>query len=309
METVILILGAVTAVCVFLWLYLSGEGRAPGALVLLAGVLSLLFARLCHWYFRPDAYESLWKALTDFSQGGYALMGVFFGSILAAAGLGAAGILRDLPEALDCMAIAGAAGIAVGRLASMCGTSDHGMRLEGAPGLPWAHPIVNPASGLLEYRFATFLFQALAAGAVFGVLLWLRKKKHPRPGDAFLLFLTLYGASQILLDSTRYDGLYLRSNGFVSAVQVLCALALVFAAGVYTAKAARAWPRIVLAWLDIGCGLGLAGYMEYYVQRHGDRAVLAYSVMALALAAAVLGVLLLRRAVYQEIPVRQSDKK
>jgi len=41
-------------------------------------------------------------------------------------------------------------------------------------------------------------------------------------------------------------------------------------------------------------GLGGAGYMEYYVQRHGNQAAFAYSVMSAALAAVVLLVLITR---------------
>ena len=39
-------------------------------------------------------------------------------------------------------------------------------------------------------------------------------------------------------------------------------------------------------------GLGCAGFMEYYVQRHGDQAAFAYSVMSAALLAVVLLVLI-----------------
>ena len=45
-------------------------------------------------------------------------------------------------------------------------------------------------------------------------------------------------------------------------------------------------------WILMLGGLGCAGYMEYYVQRHGDQAAFAYSIMSAALLAVVLLVLL-----------------
>ena len=45
---------------------------------------------------------------------------------------------------------------------------------------------------------------------------------------------------------------------------------------------------------DIGTLLGGAGYMEYYVQRHGDQAQFAYTVMSGCLLAVVVLTLLIR---------------
>jgi len=44
----------------------------------------------------------------------------------------------------------------------------------------------------------------------------------------------------------------------------------------------------------IGACVGGAGFMEYYVQRHGDQAVFAYTVMSACLFGIVLLTLLLR---------------
>lgn len=319
-STIILALAALTAVFLFLWLYLSGGGRGGAAvlLVILAMPLSILFARVCHWYCRADAYESLKDAVTNLSGGGYALMGVFFGCLLAAAVLRVARVIRDLPGTLDCMALAGAAGIAVGRLSAMFNSTDRGMILEGYTQLPLVYPVANAVSGETEYRLATFLFQALVTAAIFLVLLvfFLRgRKKNSLPsGDAALLFLALYSASQIVFDSTRYDALFLRSNGFVSVVQILGLEGLLFVIVIYSMRMLRSSgfrPRIVLLWLGIAASLGLAGYMEYYVQRHGDQALFSYSVMSGALAAAVLGILALRHGTkrIQEITTSSSNRQ
>ena len=50
----------------------------------------------------------------------------------------------------------------------------------------------------------------------------------------------------------------------------------------------------VLLWLLQAAGVGAAGYMEYYVQRRGNEAVFAYSVMSACLLAVVALALLIR---------------
>lgn len=300
-SSIILTLAAATAICIFLAAYLGKSGNGVGAALLipLALMASLALGRLVHWYSRSDSYASLTAAMTDFSSGGYALIGVFAGCFLAALLLRLLYIVRDLPEVLDCLSLGGAAGIAVGRLACFFNTSDRGQILEGIQSLPWAYPVTNAVSGALEYRLATFLLQAMATGGIFLILLLVfligHGTKRLKNGNICLLFLLLYGASQAVLDSTRYDSLFLRSNGFVSIVQILSAAAIVLVAVVFSVRMVKArklrfWQFPL--WLGMLAGLGCAGYMEYYVQRHGNQAAFAYSIMSAALLAVIVLVLI-----------------
>lgn len=301
-SSVLLALGGVVAVCTFLALYLreEGNGTAGAVCVPLAMTLSLALARLVHWYCRTSSYASLAAAMTDYTYGDYALMGVFAGCALAALILRITGISRNLPRTLDCMSLAGCAGIAVGRLASFFDASDRGMLMAGGK-LPWVYPVVNPVSGVEEYRLATFLIQAMVAAVIFLPLLvfYLRgsAKGSLKDGDTCVIFLLCYGASQVLLDSTRYDSLYFRSNGFVSIVQVLGALAIGLAAIVFSVRLVknRGWKKRYLGlWLALAGLLGLAGYMEYHVQRHASEAAFAYSVMGACLVGLVALCLVIR---------------
>lgn len=302
-NSIILTLAAATAICFFLAFYLSRRGNAVAgfAAVPLSLVLSLAAARFFHWYCRADSYDSFASAMADYTSGGYALMGVFLGCFLAALVLRGLFLHRNLPEMLDCMCLAGAAGIAVGRLASLFNSSDRGQIVESVKSLPWVYPVTNVVSGATEYRLATFMIQAMAAGVLFlGLTLFYhsgKKRGKLRDGDTCLIFLLCYGASQVVLDSTRYDSLFFRSNGFVSIVQVLGALALamvivVFSVRLVKRRGFKAW--YLLLWLPIAAAIGGAGYMEYYVQRRGNEAAFAYSVMSACLAAAVLFTLLIR---------------
>ena len=302
-SSVVLTMAAATAICFFLAFYLGKSDNGVGAAVMvpLAMVASLALARLVHWYSRSDSYAGFEAAMTNYASGGYALVGVFAGCLLAAVLLRMLYIVRNLPELLDCVCLAGSAGIAVGRLACFFNASDRGQIMASLRELPWVYPVTNAVSGAVEYRLATFVLQAMATGAIFVILTLIfligHGRKKLKDGDVTLLFLLLYGAAQAVLDSTRYDSLFLRSNGFVSIVQILSAAAIVLAAVIFSVRMVkqrrlRAWQ--FLLWLGMAAGLGCAGYMEYYVQRHGNQAAFAYSVMSAALGVVVVLVLITR---------------
>ena len=80
-----------------------------------------------------------------------------------------------LPEMLDCMCLAGAGGIALGRLASFFNSSDRGQIIESLKSLPFVYPVTNAVSGALEYRLATFVLQSMVALLLFWLLfpVWL----------------------------------------------------------------------------------------------------------------------------------------
>ena len=85
-SSIVLTLAAATAICIFLAAYLGKSGNGVGAALLIpiALIASLALGRLVHWYSRSDSYAGLEAAMTDFTSGGYALIGVFAGCFLAA---------------------------------------------------------------------------------------------------------------------------------------------------------------------------------------------------------------------------------
>lgn len=286
-SSIILTLAAGVAICAFLALH-RGRGTAAAVLIPVALVLSVIFGRLAHWYFRPDSYESFLQAMTDYTSGGYALIGVFLACLLAALLVRLLGLEDDLPRLLDEMSLAGCAGIAVGRLACFFSTADRGQILETIHSLPLAYPVNNVVTGAAEYRLATFLIQAVVTAAIFGGLLAFFLLGRRKSGDVAALFLLFYGMSQAVLDSTRYDSLYMRSNGFISVVQLSGAVALVGVSVMFSVRMVKARgfrPWYAALWAAMLALLGGAGYMEYFVQRHGDRALFSYCVMSLCLGA------------------------
>lgn len=288
-NSIVLTLAAGVAICVFLAFYLP-EGEVSAAAVAVPGalVLSLFFGRLLHWYFRPDSYAGFWSAMTDYTSGGYALMGCFAACAVMAGVVRLLGLEGSALAMLDDMSLGGCAGIAVGRLACFFSAADRGQLMQSITSLPLAYPVNNVVTGTPEYRLATFVLQSAATALVFVALVLFSRSTRRRRGDLTLLFLLLYGLTQAVLDSTRYDSLYLRSNGFVSVVQVLSAVALVGVSTLFSARMIRhrgmRWWYVPL-WLGMLALLGGAGYMEYFVQRHGDRALFSYTNMTICLGA------------------------
>lgn len=308
-SSILLSLAVVAAACTFVALHLWKD-RSPIATwvaIPVAIVLSAVLGRLVHWYCRADGYPGFGPAMTDYSWGSYALMGVFAACVITALLLRATQLTRNLPVTLDCAALALGVGIAVGRLAFFFNASDRGLIVPNSVGMPWAYPVVNPVSGLVENRLATFLLQGITAGIIVAALLGYMAvmklaKKKVKDGDICLLFTNFYCCSQILFDSTRYDSLFMRSNGFVSIVQILCAVGLVAAVVVYSVRMIRCTGfkgAYVGLWVGFLAFVGGAGFMEYYVQRHGDLAQFAYGVMASCLVGVTAVLLLMRHLAVQ----------
>ena len=289
-NSIILTLAVATAICVFLFLYLREKNNGISAAFLICGCLvtSVIFSRAIHWYCMANAYESLGAALTTYTGGGYALMGVFAACALTAAVMRLLALVRNLPFAFDCMALAGGAGIALGRLACLFTASDRGPVVENLRLFPLVYPVTNAVTGMIEWRFATFMIQAIVTALIFFALLIFHlngqkgRNRKVKDGDTACLFLCFYGASQVVLDSTRYDSLFMRSNGFISIVQILGAAALILTMIYFSVRMVKArgfkWWYIPVWVVYAGCAGG-AGYMEYWVQRHGDQAIFSYSVM------------------------------
>ena len=287
---------ALMSVGVCLW---RGEKLLPMLAALPLGTLaSVCLARLIHWYCRSESYASLQSAFSEMRGGGYSLIGVFAGMLLAFGLVRLLRLTRDLPALLDCAVPGAALGIAIGRMGDLFTTADRGKMIladEALHHLPYAAAVQNATSGATEWRFATFAFQSIWCAALCLVFLiaalWPRRRamapSRRGSGSLFALFMALYCCGQIVLDSTRYDALFLRSNGFVSLEQILCAVVLAAVAAVYSVRSVRLhglrfWHWLL--WVLALAGLGLAGYMEYYVQRHGSAYLFAYGLMCLGLA-------------------------
>lgn len=301
---IILAISGIAAACIYLAVYLGRGGRFTPAFMSIpvAAVLGILISRIFHWYCRTGSYESFQSAMSDFTKGDFALVGMFIGCILTAALLRLIRVSKNLPQMLDAMSMGGCFGIACGRLASLFNDTSRGMLISDEVGFPFTYPLINPVSGVSENRLATFMIQSGVTALIFvGLLLFMLiqgiRKRKIKDGDIFLLFLSAYCICQVVCDSTRYDALVFRSNGFVSMVQIIGLIAIVFVITMLSIRLVRnaGFKLWYLAfWVAMGGLLGLAGYMEYFVQNNGVKAPFAYSVMSGALIAVYIIMLVVR---------------
>ena len=185
--SLILALAGGAAICFFMACcsYVEIHTHCSSACALAAVLFSLPLSRLIYWYERPHGLPSYWLTLTSASTEVFALSGVFFGCILAALIFGGIGNRKKI---LDCMSVSGCAGLALGRLGCFFTSMNRGQIMIHRTELPWAYPVVT-AFGQIEYRFATFLFQAgfSALLGIFLAVLFFRKKT--RSGELTILFL------------------------------------------------------------------------------------------------------------------------
>ena len=147
--------------------------------------------------------------------------------------------------------------------------------------------------GPYAWYLATYMLESLAA-LILAVLLLRDESQRRRPGDTFLLFLMLFGATQVVLESLRNDE-HMRWS-YVNLQQVFAFLTL--SAGV-VCQAARQWSkrhRLAIAALASVLMALLAGVaLELIIYRTEISRYLLYAVFAAVMAVPVwLGVLLRR---------------
>lgn len=282
------------AICALLALGAAARKRkcAPGTAPLM-GALALPLGFLCAralFCLLDGALGTAFPLRAYFlvTGGGYSMLGA-----LAGAGLGAllaAKITRQGPlRLLDCLAAALPLFIFWARL---------GERF--IPDFGVSRPLVGTlfqntflcVTGDYDSYLATYYLEAAAAVILFAVMA-LDLRASRRAGNTLLLFLLLFGASQTLLESLRFDQ-HMRI-GFVGLQQVL---SMALLGGALIALSRRAGRRRGLFWaavcaIPLTVAVGIA--LEFMIDRTNISRYLLYLVYVLALAVPVGLGLRLRR--------------
>lgn len=301
---IIIALGAAACFALSYALYTSyvGTGKALNALFPLAVLFSVFFCRLIHWYCHMEQYAGFFSAITDYSSGGYCLPGAVLGTLLAAWLVGRLGFTANVPRLLDACAPGAALCVAFIRLSAIFDSSCRGKMTVDTPflqHLPLASPIYT--NGTTEYRFATFFVEFLVMLALAVVLLRFYYKQRSAPmrggaesdGHTARMFLLLFCALELILDSTRYDSSFMHFNGFVSIVQIFDAVAVFVLLFYYTRLSVRVNGkngRHILLWICWFISLVCVGLSEYFVQRHGDWYLRCYFAMSIGIAGLIFSV-------------------
>ena len=258
-SALIIALGAAACLALTAALYPRG---GVGAAVWLFGfadiVLSVLFCRFLHYYCHAEQYASFWRAMTDFSVGGYVLVGAVPAALAAAWITKAAGLTQNPARLLDCFAPGAVLAAALIRLSALFNSTCRGKIAVKTPWLrhlPLASPVLS-SSGAEDWRFATFFAEFLLLAAVFVIVLrfFFRRRRQAmkadqkKDGNVALFALLLASAVELVCDSTRYDSSFMHFNGFVSISQMACAVCILAALIVWSVRSVRANGRGAFHW-------------------------------------------------------------
>ena len=229
--------------------FFSRRRKLPAGFVLLFGVLAipfgLFFARLLFCLFNislfTETYENPWLMLRFF-DGGLSMSGLILGIFLAA--FATSRILKiAYAPFLDLVTLPLGLFLGICRAAE-CFTELGAGKIWGEGFLtqyvPWLF-LTESAGISTEYRLAVYGYEAVCGILIFLCMLCMarRTQKHPlaQPGDSSLLFMALYGSTQVLWESMRDDGHLLLT--FLRVAQVFAFLMPILAALVFSKRHAR----------------------------------------------------------------------
>lgn len=293
-SAIIITVGLLAALLMSLSLQVTNRGRIVSMMLFfpLALLFSVPLCRVLHWYCHQEQYAGFFKAVTDYTAGSYVLPAAIPGVWLAA-WIAAKLDDGDTAKLLDASAPGMALAVAFIRLSALFSSACRS-KIPVTNGvlqhLPLAAGITNSA-GATEYRFATFFahFLLMLLFCLMLLKFFLKRRKIPMKagrseGNTINMFLLLYCASELIMDSTRYDSSFLPINGFVSIVQIVTAFCTLLLLIHYSrlsilANGRRFWHWLL--WLIWLAALAGGGWTEYLVQRHGDWYLSCYCGMAL----------------------------
>ncbi len=267
------------------------KGGTAQLCMALALPLGLLGARLFYCLLEKGFYQiASLKAVLWISGGGYSMFGTLLGAALAAC-LAARITKQSALRLLDALAPALLAFIALARLG------------EGYTEVGISRPLLNDylkttflaVEGDWDFYLRTYLIESFVA-AVLSAIILLDIRSTRRAGNTLWLAMLLFGATQVLMESLRFDQ-HLRFS-FVAAQQVLSAVMMfvplvVFALRVKDRHKLLTWGAIGLLPL---LAVGIIG-LEFVVDRSGLDRLITYALYTVMLAVpVVLGIQLRTRS-------------
>ncbi len=272
-----------------------GRGKMKKGLPALFGVLALpmglVFSRLLYCLFdaRMRMFEELFDGSVGWDEyfadvfgataGGFSMFGALLGCVLAA--LVCARLLKEdkwlLLDAVACglMLFIASERLGEGRL------EDFGVSRPLTERTDWWGLFI--IHGEYDDCIATYMLESLTALAIF-VILELRRSSVKR-GDVFLTGTLVFGLSQVLMESLRFDQ-HMRFS-FVGVQQLFAMACAVFALWVYARRLKKSGipSRLPLAAsIAVPAVIGLIIFLEFMIDRSGVSRVLLYVIYILLLA-------------------------
>ncbi|MBR6186873.1 MAG: prolipoprotein diacylglyceryl transferase [Clostridia bacterium] len=258
----------------------KGTDVLTGALAILAGfAVSRLF-----YGFMDDALGQrmpLW-AMLRVNSGGYSMMGAIFGACMGAV-LAARLTRQSVSGILDFLAPALMLFIACERLGERY-IEDFGVSRILLSDVFSASFLATQDD--FGWKLSTYLLESFTALVLSAALLrdLAGKRKN---GDTFLLFMLLFGGTQILLESLRYDQ-HMTVNAYVKYQQVIAMMLLGTAVILLAARAWRSRRGLALAaFLSIPATVGIGVAIEFMIDRTDANRFLLYACFLAAVAVPV----------------------
>ena len=245
---------------------------------------SFFFSRILYWYSHQSRFESLWTAIWSKDLDAFSILGIIPGIVLGCALVRLFKITKELPPLLDVFAAPSAFAIGFFYLTCRYHQSCLGrMTIENEK--LWNLPFVSvsmSSQGEYTHRLAIYFFGFLAMMLIGTLTTIFYIRNNKKKGCTACFFLLFFSAAEFVLESARYDAGYFPFNGFVSIIQIAAAVSILAVAIIFLVRAAKrkgfkaAYPIVIVLLL---ASIGGTGYLEYLVQRHGDKAVLIHSGM------------------------------
>ena len=296
-----------------------------------ATVASVLASRIIHWYCNPEQYVDFHSAITDFTTGDYCIIGVIFAVVAVSLLLRLLRLVRSHYDLLDAAAPGLAFIIAMVRFTHIFSDKCYGKMLITTPNLqhlPIAAPIIG-SDGNAEYRFASFFvsFLIMLVATALLIISYLKKKEtlpvsgstktsatgttYISDGHTFRMFLLLFSAEEVIIDSTRYDASHLFFSGeqfaglnkgasfmglsqFISALILLYLFIYYLVKSVKNVKATGASKKYLIPSVILFVfGLAVAGGCEYLVQRFTGMFMYIYPGQAAGLCCMMAGIIIM----------------
>ena len=150
------------------------------------------------------------------------------------------------------------------------------------------------SEGDFGLRLNTYYVEA-AVALVLAAVLYFDLKPERRPGDTFLKFLLLFGGTQILMESLRYDQ-HMTVKAYVKLQQVIAMLLM--GAGVIT-LACRGWKKhrglSLAAFISLPVAVGIGVGIEFMIDRTAVSHYLLYAAFVADVSVPVALGLILRK--------------
>lgn len=225
---------------------------------LLSLPLGLIGARLFHFMGNYFYYEEMgFDALLRLWDGGFALWGAVGGAALAALISGKWGRV-SVSSLLDTLAAPAALTIGLSRFAEYFSGEGIGPYVEAEAFMRF--PFAVYRADYEVWNWAIFILEGIVALAIFLVL---RSKKRPA-GDTARLFLLLYSACQITLESLRRDHclrwLFVRVSQLTALIVIL---GLMVAAILRFRGNSLKSGQVILSWLLVALFAGIVVAIEF----------------------------------------------